>query len=300
MRLYGRLADVHARSALFDLFGDHLRTRNDRAPVAALVRILAPLGVAAPAVRTAISRMVRQGWLTPVQLDEGRGYELTDRARKRLDDAAARIYGTRGSGWKGSWDVLVLEPVPHRAARERIRSGLSFLGYAQLTDSTWIGPYASPEVAGMLENEGAACTRFEGYDGDPTALARRAWDLDALGRAYAAWHEDARALVAPHRAAPEGAPPHRGAPEDRTPQELAPASYDLDDDTQAFVVRSLLVHEWRKFLFTDPGLPAELLPPDWPGTAAARFFAREAARLLPAASRFVDRCLDPDQSGARP
>ncbi len=280
MGLYGRLADVHARSALFDLFGDHLRTRNDRAPVAALVRILGPLGVAAPAVRTAISRMVRQGWLVPVQLEEGRGYELTDRARKRLDDAAARIYGTRESGWKGSWDLLVLEPVPQRSARERVRSGLAFLGYAQLTDSTWIGPFASPEVVTTLEAEGATCTRFEAYDGGPTALARRAWDLDALGHAYAAWHEEAAALVS--------------SPHVLTPSEA------LDEDTRAFVVRSHLVHEWRKFLFSDPGLPAELLPPDWPGTAAAKFFAKEAARLLPAASRFVDRCLDPDQSGARP
>jgi phenylacetic acid degradation operon negative regulatory protein len=52
---------VHARSALFDLYGDHLRARGDWAPVAALVRLLAPLDVTAPAVRTAISRMVRQG-----------------------------------------------------------------------------------------------------------------------------------------------------------------------------------------------------------------------------------------------
>src|SRR4051794_11028319 len=45
---------VHARSALFDLYGDHLRARGDSAPVAALVRLLAPLGIAPPAVRTAI------------------------------------------------------------------------------------------------------------------------------------------------------------------------------------------------------------------------------------------------------
>jgi len=81
---------VHARSALFDLFGDHLRSRGGQAPVASLVRMLAPLGVTAPAVRTAISRMVRQGWLTPVQVGGTRGYALTDRARHRLDDAAAR------------------------------------------------------------------------------------------------------------------------------------------------------------------------------------------------------------------
>ncbi len=67
----------------------------------------------------------------------------------------------------------------------------------------------------------------------------------------------------------------------------------------------MLVHEWRKFLFTDPGLPAELLPRDWVGHEAATFFAEEAARLLPAASRFVDACLtspdhDHQQTGARP
>src|SRR5882724_10562185 len=37
---------VHARSALFDLYGDHLGPRGGQAPVAALVRLLEPLGVA--------------------------------------------------------------------------------------------------------------------------------------------------------------------------------------------------------------------------------------------------------------
>jgi phenylacetic acid degradation operon negative regulatory protein len=272
---------VHARSALFDLFGDHLRHRDDRAPVASLVRILAPLRVTAPAVRTAISRMVRQGWLVPAQVSGGRGYALTDRARHRLDEAAVRIYRTRDSGWKGGWDLVVLDPLPNRTARERVRSALSFLGYAPLADTTWISPFTSPEVEGLLESEGATATRFEAFDGDPALLARRAWDIDALGAAYAAWHEEARALVADPGAV------------------TGPAL--RDEDERAFVVRSHLVHEWRKFLFTDPGLPVELLPPDWPGHDAARFFAEEAARLLPAASRFVDRCLDPDaMSGDNP
>jgi len=62
-------------------------------------------------------------------------------------------------------------------------------------------------------------------------------------------------------------------------------------DQDAFAVRSQLVHEWRKFLFKDPGLPRELLPELWPGEQAARFFDAEASRLLPAARRFVDSCL---------
>jgi len=263
---------MHARSALFDLFGDHLRSRGDQAPVAALVRILAPLDITAPAVRTAISRMVRQGWLQPTLLAGGRGYRLTTRAGQRLADAATRIYRTRATTWDGTWDLLVVAPVSNRAARERIRSGLGYFGYAPLSDSTWISPFASPEVQTLLDAEAANVSRFQARDGDPQARASQAWDLDALAQAYAAWHEDATKLV-------------------HDPGSVLGGTEFGSQDERAFAVRSLLVHEWRKFLFTDPGLPAELLPADWPGHAAAEFFAKEASRLLPAASRFVDQCL---------
>lgn len=254
---------MHARSALFDLYGDHLRTRGGQAPVAALVQLLAPVGVAAPAVRTAVSRMVRQDWLTPVALPNGAGYRLTSRAVRRLDAAAARIYRTRNSDWNGAWDLLVLEPIRPRPTRERVRSGLSFLGYAPISDSTWIGPVPSAEVATLLDPEEVRFNRFAAADDDPATLAARAWDLDALAASYQQWLDFADKLLA--------APP--------------------TDDEQAFAVRFELVHEWRKFLFSDPGLPAALLPPDWPGHRAARFFDEAAGRLMAGASRYVDRCL---------
>ncbi len=70
-------------------------------------------------------------------------------------------------------------------------------------------------------------------------------------------------------------------------------------DEAVFALRSTLVHEWRKFLFSDPGLPAELLPAHWPGHEAAKVFQAESARLLPGASRFVDRCLEGECPGNR-
>lgn len=263
---------MHARSALFDLYGDHLRARGDRAPVAALVRLLAPLDIAPPAVRTAISRMVRQGWLEPVRLPAGPGYALSARARQRLDDAASRIYRTRVASWDGSWDLLVLQPLTQRSARDRVRSGLSFLGYAPLSDSTWISPFASPEVDQLLGTEAAGFARFRAHDDHPEDRARQAWDLAGLATSYAAWLRFAEQLL-------------------DDPSTQLPGVAGASEDEQAFAVRFVLVHEWRKFLFTDPGLPAELLPHDWAGHDAARFFAEEAARLLPAASRFVDACL---------
>jgi phenylacetic acid degradation operon negative regulatory protein len=265
---------VNARSALFDLYGDHLRSRDSQAPIAALVRMLAPLGITAPAVRTAVSRMVRQGWLEPVRLDGGPGYRLTPRAGHRLDEAAERIYRPGGQTWDGQWHLLVLDRVGERARRQRLRAALGYLGYAMLDETTWISPRPSIELQALLDAERVRAEWFTAsYQGDPRGLIARAWDLDRLSEAYRLWLAAARELV-------------------------AAADPDLPDEA-VFALRSKLVHEWRKFLFTDPGLPAELLPRRWPGPRASEFFLGQSARLLPAAARFVDCCLR-GGSGGRP
>lgn len=258
---------MNARSALFDLYGDHLRSRGGSAPVASLVTLMAPLGITAPAVRTAISRMVKQGWLQPVRLAGAAGYSLTPRAEHRLDNAAARIYRTTSNDeWDGYWHLIIPDRPNDRAARERLRSGLAYLGYAPLGDGTWLAARPSPELGALLQSEHITAEGFLArHQDDDAALIRRAWDLGAVGRSYRRWLAEAEKLV-------ESLP-------------SAPA------DEEVFAVRSRLVHEWRKFLFTDPGLPRALLPTDWPGDEAAAYFDAEASRLLPASARFVDVCI---------
>ena len=263
----GTLACVHARSALFDVYGDHLSRRGGAAPVAVLVRLLAPLEVAAPAVRTAVSRMVRQGWLAAARLPGGPGYALTERAERRLDAAYERIYRTREQAWDGGWDLVLLEPLRSRAARERIASGLAYLGYAPVRPGTWISPRRCEELDALVAAEGTVVERFTAtYDADGSALAARAWDLAAIRARYLAFEQQVQPLLT---------------------QVSTP---DLDDE-RAYVVRSTLVHEWRKLLFVDPGLPAALLPPDWDGARVAARFDAAAGALAPAADRFVTRCL---------
>jgi phenylacetic acid degradation operon negative regulatory protein len=260
---------MQARSALFDLYGDHLRRRGGQAPIAALIRLLAPLGIAAPAVRTAVSRMVRQGWLTPVRTANGPGYGLTTKAFARLEDAEARIYRTRQVSWNGRFDLLIVTNPTARAERDRLAANLGFLGYGRLDSSSWVSPRPAGEVDGMLIDTGIRFERFTASHAGGAAGARvmvgRAWDLAAIGAAYAGFIE-----------------------------RLTPAMRAVDassDDETAFAARSRLVHEWRAFLFRDPQLPASLLPDPWMGTAAAAFFDRHASRLRPPADRFVDHCL---------
>jgi phenylacetic acid degradation operon negative regulatory protein len=183
----GETVLVDARSALFDLYGDHLRARGGSAPVAALVRLLAALGILAPAVRTAVSRMSRQGWLAPVRLPEGAGYTLTPRAVRRLDEAAARIYSRGRRNWDGRWHLIVVERGCDRAGRDRLWAALGYLGYAQLDERTWISPRPSVELDALLAGERIRAARFAAsYDGDPAGLIARAWDLDTLARALPA------------------------------------------------------------------------------------------------------------------
>jgi phenylacetic acid degradation operon negative regulatory protein len=281
---------MRARSALFDLYGDHLRSRGGRAPVAALVSLLAPLGINAAAVRTAVSRMVRQGWLAPARTPAGPGYALTERAVRRLDEAAARIYRTRGTDWDGTWHLLVLPHVPDRSLRERLQAGLAFLGYARLGGDTWLAPHRSGEAESLLAADGVHADSFSARDlGDPAELAARAFDLATLGTAYQQWLRVARtnAWADPDADTSAGS----GTPTGVEGDGVDGVTVGEHGDRRAFAARSRLVHEWRKFLFTDPGLPRALLPADWPGDAAAAYFDTHAAALLPAAARFVDTCL---------
>jgi phenylacetic acid degradation operon negative regulatory protein len=210
--------------------------------------------------------MVRQGWLTPVRTEAGRGYALTERAVRRLDEAATRIYGHRGqTPWDGRWSIALLPHVADRSRRDRVHRALEYLGYRPFQPDVWVAPRPTAELAAAAAAEGVELTHFLGrLDGDDAELVARLYRPAELRASYVAWHEEAAELL---------------------------GAGDPYDDADAFRLRSHLVHEWRKFLFRDPGLPGELLPADWPGHTAADYFDREAARLLPAATRFVDHCL---------
>jgi len=264
---------MQARSALFDLYGDYLRSRGGRAPVAALVKLLAPIGIAAPAVRTAVSRLVRQGWLHPMRMAAGPGYRLTPAAARRLDEAYAPLHRTGRAAWDGRFDLVL----PDRPVTARVARRLTTLGYGMLGEHVWVAPRPADEVDALLTGAGVEYERFSAAHaaGSPGAaeVIGRAWDLPELGREYEHFVATQRPLVS--------------------------AVTGRSTDEQAYATRFGLVHAWRTFLVRDPQLPAALLPSPWPGAGAASFFDRHAARLRPAADRYVERCLASVSRSAR-
>lgn len=251
---------MHARSAVFDLYGDHLLDRGGWAPISATVGLLGSLGIAAPAVRTAVSRIVREGWLEPVER-RSKGYAVSARGRARLQEAHARIYRTRPSAWDGRWHLVVVTRSQLRSERSKVARSLEFLGYGRLAPDTWVAPRESRELSRALAPLGSWSAFHARLDGADRRLVEQVWDTASLAAAYRGFI--GTALVRPQPLQPE----------------------------PAFVTRTELVHTWRIFLFSDPGLPAEVLPEDWPGRRAAALFDERQAELRPAAGAWVEHWL---------
>ncbi|MGB3184816.1 MAG: PaaX family transcriptional regulator C-terminal domain-containing protein [Ornithinimicrobium sp.] len=261
---------MRARSAVFDLYGDHLASRSGWAPVAGVVALSRACDIAAPATRTALHRMVAQGWLEQQARDGLRGYAVTPAATNRLDRARARIYAPGPRDWNGSWHTLIPQLAGARSVRERAISALAYLGYGRLGRQVFISPWRNPEASEVLRGMDVAYTDVYGPSvSAPQAMAAMVWDLDHLAAQY---RDFARSLPA-------------GQPLAELPPEVA------------YPRRTDLVHRWRTFLFLDPGLPREALPQPWPGHQARTDFLAAAAALAPAASRFVDLTLA--SAGAR-
>jgi len=67
---------------------------------------------------------------------------------------------------------------------------------------------------------------------------------------------------------------------------------------ECFREEILLIHEYRKFLFLDPGLPDELLPEPWLGRDAARLMREYYGQVSPAARRFFQSVFVAHPDGA--
>ncbi|MFD5483752.1 PaaX family transcriptional regulator [Streptomyces hawaiiensis] len=265
------VSDQHApRSLIVTLYGAYGRFVPGPVPVAELIRLLAAAGVDAPSVRSSVSRLKRRGLLVPARTAQGAaGYELSPDARQLLDDGDRRIYASappEDEGW-----VLAVFSVPEseRQKRHVLRSRLAGLGFGTAAPGVWIAPARLyEETRHTLQR-----LRLDGYvdffRGEhlgfaPTAEAvTRWWDLAAIAKEHEAFLDrHARVL-------------HEWEKREDTPAEEAYRDYLLALDS------------WRHLPYTDPGLPSELLPADWPGVRSSAVFRGLHERLRDAGAEFV-------------
>ncbi|MFF9313019.1 PaaX family transcriptional regulator C-terminal domain-containing protein [Streptomyces sp. NPDC014748] len=250
------------RSLIVTLYGAYGRFVPGPVPVAELIRLLAAVGVDAPSARSSVSRLKRRGLLLPARTGQGAaGYELSPQALQLLEDGDRRVYaGAPGEdeGW-----VLAVFSVPEsqRQKRHVLRSRLAGLGFGTAAPGVWIAPARLYEETRNTLRRLDLDVYVDFFRGDHLGFAPTA-------QAVARWW-DLAALAAQHEAFLDRHAPVLRAWEERadTPPEEAYRDYLLALDS------------WRHLPYADPGLPARLLPANWPGARSAAVFRALHERL---------------------
>lgn len=250
---------VRAWSLIITLYGDAIVPRGGSLWLGSLSEIMALFRIDAGHVRTAMSRLTADGWLEREKAGRNSYYRLTQREEGSFIAATRRIYFTHTPAFDGRLRLALLGPgVDDRSAA---KPALERAGFAALTPTTYVA-FADPSPP-LPDTEGLFLVHADPAD-DMHALAAAAWKLGPLAAAY-------RAFIARF-----------------TPLDKALASSKTLGDADALIARILLVHEFRRIVLRDPGLPEALLPPDWPGAAARDLAARIYRRLVAASEAFLD------------
>lgn len=265
---FRRQRPLRGGSLIVTLFGDAIMPRGGAIALGSLIALAAPFGLNERLVRTATARLAKDGWLTGRRAGKLSEYHLSRDGRERFADATKRIYGAPDSEWSGRWTVIVLPPM-RAAERKQLKEELIWRGFGELSATVFAHPEFDSRTFGVKRTGPLARAMvFDANlaDGDaPQRLVDLGWDLDDLGLRYRRFLKRFERVLA------------------------ALVGCRRLDAQASFIVRTLLIHEYRRLHLRDPLLPSRLLQADWPGARAAALCRDIYARVFAASEVHLSR-----------
>ncbi len=219
-------------SIIVTVFGDLAQRPGDRLSGAALSRIIEPLGVRPEAIRVALHRLRKDGWLESAREGRESRHFLTEYGRAQSAAVTPRIYDPAPEVAQ-RWHVLIAGDAEGLSA---LSARIQADGHIGVGDAVALG-------RGPLPDDTRGFLGFEiGALRVPDWLQRSIIppDLNAACRDLMQSLEQADALMPPGGAA---------------------------SPVQTATLRTLIVHRWRRVVLRHPDLPADFYPADWPGAA---------------------------------
>jgi phenylacetic acid degradation operon negative regulatory protein len=265
-----------AQHLLATLLGSYGIGRGEPVPAGMFPGLLAEFGISPAGARNALSRVARRGLLEATGAGRSSAYRMTE-AAQALQERRTRQFMTFGQPpppWDGHW-TLVLYSLPEddRTLRQALRTRLTRAGFGAMRDGAWATPRdrraEAAQVMTLIEPAPAAVLRAELVESTPAfADLSRMFPLAALKAEY-----------------------------DHFVSQFAPVRGRLRTGAvtppEALVTRTRLMDTWREFADTDPDLPDELLPADWPRPRARAVFTELDEALRPLALRRLQQLIGP-------
>ncbi|CAN5506889.1 PaaX family transcriptional regulator C-terminal domain-containing protein [soil metagenome] len=244
-----RISVGSAKAVLLTVLGEFVFPECKPVWTSTLVQVMVATGVAEKSARQAIARAAAAGWIEGRKDGRRTSLSLTPRMERFMQNGIVRVHsmGQLPEHWDGRWLALVLAlPESHRAIRPRLYRQLGWAGFGNPSAGLWVNPHAgrideARRVVQKFELEGIAFA-FVGTSIDmgmtDQMLVEQSWDLPRVSAHYDTLLERFG--------------------------KLRPQS-----DESRLTAHVQLVHEWQQLPFVDPGLPRELMPPDWRGYRVA-------------------------------
>jgi phenylacetic acid degradation operon negative regulatory protein len=258
---FRRQRPLRGGSLIVTLFGDSIMPRGGTIALGSLIELAAPFGLNERLVRTATARLAHDGWLEGRREGKLSEYHLSKNGGARFAEATRRIYSEPDTRWSGRWTLIVVPPM-RVAERKEIREELVWRGFGEICANVFAHPELDSQALRSQRGEGGLLSKVVAFDASlagedaPQRLVDLGWDLEDLGLRYQRF-VGRFAIV------------------------QAELKRHLDiEPRDCFLVRTLLIHEYRRLHLRDPLLPAQLLRVDWPGAQAAALCRDIYARVF--------------------
>lgn len=241
--------NISCKSIIVTVFGDLVSQHGGWIWLGSLIQALAPLGFSERLIRTSVFRLVQDDWLQVEKVGRKSFYAFTESASQHYTKAARRIYAGSSQHSDGNWLIVIPSFVPE-SQMQSFKRQLRWLGFSSLASGTLAHPSIDKKSLEETLEEMALTNKvivIEGRTIDLQSdlnlkqLVEERWELDTLEKAYKAFLEDY--------------------------SEIESLSLKADPELQ-FLIRTLLIHEFRRILLKDHELPKSMLHEKWAGEAA--------------------------------
>ena len=260
---------LRANSVLITVYGDVMAGRGQSVWLGSLIQLADLFGLSARLIRTSAFRLSADDWLCCTRLGRRSFYALTAAGLQRVQHAERRIYDFRLPEWDGCWTLAILGAGLPASARLHLKRELRWEGFGELSPNVFAHPHASgPSLKDIIHASSAeekivvlSAQSIAGYSGKPLqTVMQNVFKLDQVEKAFKQFVTRFEPLLQQTAC-------------------LSPA--------EAFFVRTLLIHEYRKVLLRDPNLPQALLPKIWPGLHARQLCEALYGQLLTGSEAFL-------------
>jgi phenylacetic acid degradation operon negative regulatory protein len=256
---------IRPQELVVTLFGAYADTDSRAAWSGGLTELMTEFGCTVGSARIALNRVIERGLLERRRDGRFISYTSTERLDELIAVGDRRIAALIDPpAWDSTW-TMVWYSIPDdlRKTRHRLGRRLRFLGFGPLEDSTWLAPRdQSGEVLPYLDLLGLRewVGVFVGAQQiEPGATIARGWDCSEVQERYRHFCERFTPLLG---------------------KELS--------DEDAFVARTLLSDQFRRFPYLDPGLPESVFPAAAERGVAAELYRALDSSLAEASQRYFD------------